>query len=155
MSHHLPEISDELVVAEVTAHSNFLVNTGATGTRFLSEIRDNKKIMGIKCPTCGKVYVPPRSHCPVDFAKMTEWVDLSGKGTLSSYTVVRYEEPYLPKEPPFAYGVIQMDGADTGMAHILGEVDLDKIKVGMRLEPVFKEEREGSILDIAHFKPSS
>jgi uncharacterized OB-fold protein len=155
MSQNLPEISDEPVVVEVIAHSNFLVNTGATGTKFLSEIRDNKKIMGIKCPTCGKVYVPPRSHCPTDFAKMSEWVDLSGKGSLTSYTVVRYEEPYLPKTPPFAYAIVQMDGADTGMAHFLGEVDLDKIKVGMRLEPVFKEEREGSILDIDYFKPSS
>jgi uncharacterized OB-fold protein len=155
MAQNLPEISSEPVVTGVTAHSNFLVNTGATGTKFLSEIRDNKKIMGIKCPTCGKVYVPPRSHCPVDFARMSEWVDLSGKGSLSTYTIVRYQEPYLPKEPPFAYGVIQLDGADTGIAHFLGQVDLDKIKVGMRLEPVFKEEREGSILDIDYFKPSS
>jgi len=154
MSQHLPEMSDEPIVAEVIAHSNFLVSTGATGTKFLTEIRDNKKIMGIKCPSCGKVYVPPRTHCPTCFVKMSEWVELSGKGTLSSYTVVRYHEPYMPKEPPFAYGVIQMDGADTGMAHFLGEVDLDKIKIGMRLEPVFKEEREGSILDIDYFKPS-
>jgi len=155
MTPNLPEIPDTPVNVEVIAHSNFLVNTGATGTKFLKEIRDNKKILGIKCPGCGKVYVPPRLHCPTCFTKMTEWVELSGKGTLSSYTVVRYEEPYLPKPVPFAYAVIQMDGADTGMAHVLGEVDLDKIKVGMRLEPVFKEEREGSILDIDYFKPSS
>ncbi len=155
MSHHLPEISDEPVIAEVIAHTNFLVSTGATGTRFLKEIRDNKKIMGLKCPGCSKVHVPPRLHCPTCFVKMTEWVELSGKGSLTSYTVVRYQEPYMPKEPPYAYGVIQMDGADTGLAHFLGEVDLDKIKIGMRLEPVFKEEREGSILDIDYFKPSS
>ncbi len=155
MSQHVPEISEEPVVAEVIGHFNFLVSTGATGTKFLTEIRDNKKILGIKCPSCGKVYVPPRLHCPTCFVRMSEWVELSGKGTLSSYTIVRYQEPYMPKEPPFAYGVIQMDGADTGMAHLLGEVDLDKIKIGIRLEPVFKEEREGSILDIDYFKPSS
>jgi uncharacterized OB-fold protein len=137
------------------AYSNFLVSTGATGTKFLSEIRDNKKIIGIKCPGCSKVYVPPRLHCPTCFVKMNEWVELSGKGTLSTYTVVRYKESYMPQEPPYAYGVIQMDGADTGLAHLLGEVDLDKIKVGMRREPVFKEQRDGSILDIDYFKPSS
>lgn len=155
MTQNLPEIPDTLVNVDVIAYSNFLVNTGATGTKFLKEIRDNKKIMGIKCPSCGKVYVPPRLHCPTCFARMSEWVELSGKGSLTSYTVVRYEEPYLPKQPPFAYGIIQMDSADTGMSHFLGEVDLDKIKIGMRLEPVFKEEREGSILDIDYFKPSS
>ena len=155
MSHYIPEISEEPIIAEVTAHSNFQVTVGATGTKFLKAIRDNKKIMGITCPACKKVYVPPRSHCPTCFDRMSEWVDLSGKGSLTSYTVVRYPEPYMPKEPPFAYGIIQMDGADTGLAHLLGDVDLDKIKIGMRLEPVFKEEREGSILDIDYFKPSS
>lgn len=155
MGKYIPEISEEPIVVEVPAHSNFLVSVGATGTEFLKAIRDNKKIMGIKCPSCGKVYVPPRLHCPKCFVRMSKWVELSGKGTLSTYTIVRYEEPYMPKKPPYAYGVIQMDGADTGLAHFLGEVNLDKIKVGMRLEPVFKEEREGSILDIDYFKPSS
>ncbi|MCJ7522902.1 MAG: OB-fold domain-containing protein [Dehalococcoidia bacterium] len=61
----------------------------------------------------------------------------------------------MPEEAPYAYGVIQMDGADTGLVYFLGEVDFDKIEIGMHLEPVFKEEREGSILDIDYFKPSS
>ena len=63
MTENLPEIPDTPVNVDVIAHSNFLVSTGATGTKFLKEIRDNKKIMGIKCPSCGKVYVPPRLHC--------------------------------------------------------------------------------------------
>jgi uncharacterized OB-fold protein len=151
----LPEISEEPAFADVVAYSNFVVSCGTTGTKFLKTIRDEKKIMGIKCPSCSKVYVPPRTHCPTCFVRMSEWVDLDGKGTLSSYTVVRYEEPYQPKPVPFAFGVIQMNGADTGMVHVLGDVDLDKIEVGMALEPVFKEEREGSILDIDYFRPSS
>ena len=155
MGKYIPEISEEPINVEVMAHSDFLVSTGATGTRFLSEIRDNKKIMGIKCPQCARVYVPPRLHCPECFVRMTEWVDLSGKGTLSSYTIVRYKQSYTIKDVPFAFGLIQLDGADTAIAHFLGDIDLDKLKVGMRFEPVFKDEREGSILDIDYFKPSS
>ena len=143
------------IVAEADSISNFQVTAGATGSKFLIDIRDNKKITGIKCPSCSKVYVPPRLHCPTCCVKMSEWVELSGKGTLNTYTVVRYKEPYQPKEPPIIYAVIQLDGADTGLTSILGEVDPDKVKIGMRLEPVFKEEREGSLLDIDHFKPSS
>ena len=86
---------------------------------------------------------------------ISEWVDLGSKGTLETYTVVRYKEPYQPKDPPIIYGIIKMDGADTGFYGILGEVDPDNIKIGMRLEPVFKDEREASLLDIDHFKPSS
>jgi uncharacterized OB-fold protein len=158
MTHHdkksVADIPEEPIVVEVQSHSNFLVTVGNTGNKFLTEIRDNKALMGIKCPSCKKIYIPPRLHCPACFVKMSEWVKLTGKGTLDTYTVVRYPEPYMPKEPPFAYGVIKLDGADTGIVHLLGGVDLDKIKVGMKMEPVFKEQREGSILDIEYFKPA-
>ncbi len=147
------DIPEDTIVVEVQGHSNFLVTVGNTGHQFMLELKDNKTITGIKCPGCKKVYVPPRSHCPTCFVKMTEWVKLSGKGTLDTYTVVRYKEQYMPKEPPYAYGVIKLDGADTGIVHMIGGVDLNKIKVGMKMEPVFKEQREGSILDIEYFKP--
>jgi uncharacterized OB-fold protein len=148
------DIPEDPIVVEVQGHSNFLVTVGNTGHEFLSQIRDNKTIMGIKCAGCKTVYVPPRSHCPTCFAKMTEWVKLSGKGTLETYTNVRYIEQYMPKEAPYAYGVIKLDGADTGIVHLIGGIDLNKIKVGMKMEPVFKEQREGSILDIEYFKPA-
>jgi uncharacterized OB-fold protein len=56
-------------------------------------------------------------------------------------------------KPPFAYGIILLDGASTGMVHFLGEVDSEEIKPGMRVEAVFKEERIGDILDIRYFRP--
>ncbi len=142
-------------VVEAESISTFQVTVGAIGSKFLIGIRDSKKIMGIKCPSCKKVYVPPRLHCPTCCVKMDEWVELSGKGTLDTFTVVRYKEPYQPKEPPIIYGVIKLDGADTGLPHIIGEVDPNKVKIGMRLEPVLKDEREASLLDIDHFKPIS
>jgi hypothetical protein len=49
--------------------------------------------------------------------------------------------------------VIRLDGADTGMAHFLDEVDFDKVHIGMRVRPVFAEQRRGNILDIKYFKP--
>ncbi|MBM3156803.1 MAG: Zn-ribbon domain-containing OB-fold protein [Chloroflexi bacterium] len=157
MTHHtkrsVADIPDNPITEEVVAISDFQVTVGATGSKFLFELRDNKNIMGIKCPTCKKIYVPPRTHCPTCFARMSEWVNLSGKGTLETFTVVRYQEPYMPKEAPYAYGVIKLDGADTGIVHMIGGVDLDKIKVGTKMEPVFREQREGSILDIEYFKP--
>lgn len=158
MTHHtnksIADIPDDPIMGEVVAISDFQVTVGATSSKFLFEIRDNKTIMGIKCPTCNKVYVPPKTHCPTCFSRMSEWVKLSGKGTLKTYTIVRYQEPYMPREAPFAYGVIKLDGADTGIVHLIAGIDLNKIKVGMKMEPVFKEQREGSILDIEYFKPA-
>jgi uncharacterized OB-fold protein len=53
---------------------------------------------------------------------------------------------------PIVYGVIQLDGADTGFVHMLGEVDSEQLRIGMRVQAVFKEKREASILDIKYFK---
>ena len=126
---------------------------GRTGSRFLIELRDNKKIMGTKCPACGRVYVPARSLCYVCFKPMDQWVEVSHEGTLMSYTMVYQSEPSYPVKTPFAYGIIKLDGADTGFAHIIGEVAPKDLKIGMRVKAVFKDKRVGSILDISHFKP--
>ena len=126
---------------------------GHTGSRFLIELRDNKRIMGTKCPVCHRVYVPARSFCYVCFKSMDEWVEVSNEGTLTAYTMVYQSEPSYPVKTPFAYGIIKLDGADTGFAHIIGELNSKDLRIGMREQAVFKENRIGSILDIQYFKP--
>jgi len=128
-------------------------SAGAVGSRFLIELRDNKRIMGIRCPTCNRVYVPARSVCKDCFAQLNEWVEVSDKGTLLTYTVCHQPNRVQPMAIPIVYGVIQLDGADTGFVHMLGEVDSEQLRIGMRVQAVFKEKREASILDIKYFKP--
>ena len=126
---------------------------GGVGSRFLTELRDNQRIVGICCSECGRVYVPPRLTCARCFRNMEHWVTLSGRGTLDSFTIVHYSEPHHPGPPPVAYGLIHLDGADTGFVHLLSEVDPGRLSIGRRVEPVFREKREGNILDIRYFRP--
>jgi uncharacterized OB-fold protein len=130
-------------------------SAGMVGSRFLIELRDNKKIMGIKCPTCNRVYVPPRSTCKYCFGKLSELVEVSQKGTLLTYAVAYQQNPVQPLETPIAFGIVQLDGADTGFVHMLGEVEPEELKIGMKVKAVFKvkKERQASILDIKYFKP--
>lgn len=128
-------------------------SAGAVGSRFLIEIRDKKRIMGTRCPTCNRVYVPARSICKDCFGQLDEWVEVSDKGTVLTYTVCNQPNPVQPVETPLVYGIIQLDGADTGLVHMLGEVDPEQLRIGMRVQAVFKEQREASILDIKYFKP--
>jgi uncharacterized OB-fold protein len=126
---------------------------GDTASRFFIELRDNTRIMGTRCAQCNHVYVPPRATCVHCFGTLDEWVELDGRGTVQSYTTVQYALPVHPLDPPFVYGIILLDGATTGLTHFLGEVESEKLKIGMRVKPVFKEQREGNILDIKYFKP--
>lgn len=126
---------------------------GETATRFFAAIRDERKIMGTKCSQCGKVFLPPRKTCIHCFTRNEEWVALSSEGELVSFTVARRQLAALPKKTPVIYGLIKLDGADTALLHMLGEVDPSKVKIGMRVAAKFSDERKGSIMDIDYFKP--
>lgn len=128
---------------------------GAVASRFFRELRDKALIFGNKCGSCGMVFAPPRSVCPNCLDNIEEWVQLPGTGSLTAYTVVHYSysDHCQPRKPPYALGIIRLDGAHTGLCHLLGEVELDEIRVGMKVVAVPSQERKGNILDIAYFKP--
>lgn len=130
-------------------------SAGATGSRFLTTLRDKAKIMGMRCPTCNRVHVPARSVCKDCFAQLKEWVEVSDKGTVLTYTIDSESKPIQPTDAPVVYGIIQLDGADTGFVHMIGGADPEQLRIGMRVQAIFKpkEERIGSVLDIKHFKP--
>ena len=129
-------------------------HAGKVGSRFYREIRDNCKIWGTRCDQCERVYIPPRETCPRCFCDISEWAEVGDVGTLLTYTVVKYAVPGIqPQKPPYAMGIIQLDGASTGFMHLLGEIDLESIGIGMRVKAVFRDEREGNYLDIKYFKP--
>ncbi|RPI97169.1 MAG: Zn-ribbon domain-containing OB-fold protein, partial [Spirochaetales bacterium] len=131
----------------ITAMSRYYA--GRIGSRFYIELRDRQKIMGIKCPKCGRVYAPPRQMCGPCFYPMNEgdMVEIGPMGTVVSYTRVEYDSAVMPRKYPSIYTLIQLDGADTALPHFL-ECGAETVEPGMRVEPVFAEERKGNILDI-------
>ena len=156
----MPTVTEKLEGMDVWIYHGqiYIPNTysaGTVGSRFLIELRDRKRIMGTRCPTCNRVYVPARSICKDCFGQLDEWVEVSNKGTVLTYSIEYEPKPIQPVKPPIVYGIIKLDGADTGLVHMLGEADPEQLRIGMKVQAVFREEREGSILDIKYFKPIS
>jgi len=129
-------------------------SAGPVRSKFLLSLRDYQKIMGTRCSSCGRVHVPARSTCPKCFEDMEEWVEVGQEGILESYTVVYKPEPVYIADTPFVLGIIKLDGADTSIVHRLGEIDSEKVRMGMRVRAVFSEKPKGDIRDIKYFKPS-
>jgi uncharacterized OB-fold protein len=129
---------------------------GDTASRFFISLRDDQKIIAPRCGTCGKVFMPPRKVCPACFTENTEWVDVSGEGTLVSFSVARRRLEAIPadKKLPVIWGLVRLDGADTALLHYLDEVDPGDVRIGMRVKAVFAGQRTGTIRDISHFKPA-
>ncbi len=127
---------------------------GAVGSKFIVALRDEQRILGVRCEACAKTFVPPRETCERCFADLTEhWVEVSGEGEVTGFTVVRYPEPYQPQEPPYVLALIRLDGTDTPLAHILDCGDVENARIGMRVKAVFAEEPQENILQIACFVP--
>ena len=127
---------------------------GRVGSTFITTLRDKKKIMGVKCPVCNKVYLPPRQTCERDLTDIRDnWVEVQPSGEVVNFTVVRYDDKYLPRKAPFVMALIKLDGADTPIVHILDGVSPEEVVIGMKVEAVFSSSPTNNILDIAHFAP--
>jgi hypothetical protein len=126
---------------------------GEVGSRFLISLRDEAKIIGNRCSRCNTVYVPPRKNCGSCFEDIDQYVELGDEGIVTAHTIVRFKYPVQPVDPPFAYALIHLDGADVGLVHIIKD-DLDKLKNGVRVRARFKDlhQRTGHILDIDSFQ---
>lgn len=150
------ETHDYMIIDSGKASQPFNYSVGIYGSKFFQALRDERKILGIKCHECSKVYVPPRKVCADCYVAMKDFVEIGPKGTIGSFTILRYAfidpETGLQKPVPYGYGYIRFDGADTLFQHYIHIEDETKIKIGARVEAVFSPERKGTIKDIAYFR---
>ena len=114
------------------------------------------RIIGQRCPVCRKVYVPPRSACPVDGVATTDEVELSDRGTVTTFCIVNV--PFLGQRitPPYVSAYVLLDGADIAFLHLILDIPAEEVRMGMRVEAVWKprEEWGTTIENISHFTPT-
>jgi hypothetical protein len=131
--------------------------------RFFLKIRDKKEFWAVKCPNCGAVWVPPEivcGKCKIRIEdKPQNWLKLGPRGTLlAAYHVTGAREidpstGWHPDGQVFnPIGFIRLDGGNewTLMAHVMEEPDARNLRPGMKVEPVWKpqKERRGTMQDI-------
>lgn len=114
------------------------------------------RILGQRCPSCGKVYVPPRAACPTDGTPTTDEVELSDAGTVTTFCIVNV--PFLGQRitPPYVSAYVLLDGADIAVLHLILDIPADQVRMGMRVKAVWKprEEWGTTIENISHFAPT-
>lgn len=126
--------------------------------RMFDEIATNRRILGVQCPSCGSVLLPPREFCDACFQRTGQWVDVADTGVLQAFSVIHLEFVGQVRKPPYIYAEIVLDGSATRLIHtiegISPEEAREKLKPGMRVRAVWKEGTEptGSLDDISHFE---
>ena len=148
----------KILFNEWAPNAQYAWDAGVAIGRYLAELKEGR-LIGVRCRKCRRIVIPPRNVCEWCFRPMDDWVALPDSGTVNTFSLcyVTWDMRYLtvPEIP----AVIDIDGTrpSVGFMHMLGEVEPDDVKIGMKVQAVWKspEEREGSILDIRYFRPIS
>lgn len=131
--------------------------TGPVMGKFLKAFK-GKKILANKCPECGRLQLPPREICAECRVRATDWVEVGPEGVITVYDVAYYASPDPlsgeSRETPYCSAHFLLDGCKghETLWHELKPSDIDKVKKGARVRPVWNEERVGAITDIKYFE---
>jgi uncharacterized OB-fold protein len=130
-------------------------SASAEESRYLVALRDGK-IIGQRCPACGKVYVPPRGACPTDGVPTTTDVELPDYGTVTTFCVVNVPFQGQRVPPPYVAASILLDGADIAFQHLILGCDPAGVRMGMRVRAVWKPRDQWGTTseNIDHFEPT-
>ncbi len=91
------------------------------------------------CTACGKPHLPPGPVCPFCLGDTLAWRRASGRGTVTSWTVVH--QPYFAAfKDALPYNVIQVELAEGPRltANLVGAAN-DVLRVGLAVEIVFDD----------------
>ncbi len=90
------------------------------------------------CIACDRLIFYPRELCPSCMSSELEWREVSGKGHVHTYTVIRQAaHPYFQQHVPYLYGLVQLvEGPRMFTNFLMAE---DEIEIGQPVEAVFKD----------------
>jgi uncharacterized OB-fold protein len=108
-----------------------------------------QRLVAQRCAECGRLRHPPRPMCPQCHSLSIEVVELSGRGTLYSYSILHH-----PQHPAFDYPVlaalVDLDEGVRMVSNLVG-VEPNDIRIGMPVEVEFEEQDVGTHLP--RFRP--
>lgn len=118
---------------------------GPVLSRFFTALRD-RQFVGVKRPD-GSVMVPPKEYDPDTSQGLDEIVEVADEGVVTSWSWVSAPRPQQPLDHPFAYALVQLDGAATPFLHVVDAGDESNMETGMRVKARWADETVGSITD--------
>ena len=103
-----------------------------------------------KCMHCGQLHFMPRYLCPHCWSTDLEWVEISGRGRVYSFTVMRRPaDPAFSDLAPCVVALIDLDEGPRMMAGVVGE-DALGVAIGDPVTVIF--EPRGGEAKVPQFK---
>ena len=99
---------------------------------FLEEARAGR-LRGIRCAKCGELAIPPKQFCPGCQERNWTPLPLAGKGTITSFTVIRIAPRGRAAEAPYAVAVVKLEEGVSLLGRIV-DIPLDTLRTGLPVQ---------------------
>lgn len=108
---------------------------------FFDEARAGR-LSGIRCGKCGELAIPPKQFCPGCQGRNWTPAPLAGKGTITSFTVIRIAPRGRGAEAPYGIAVVRLDEGVSLLGRVV-DIPLDTLRTGLpvRFRPLVTGEQ--------------
>lgn len=150
-----PSEKDPVTMLVVPSSIQIQHTASAPESTFLRALEEGK-LLGARAGKDGKLYFPPREADPATGQPMTEFVELPDKGTVTTFAIINIPFAGQRIKPPYVAAYVLLDGADIPFLHLVTEIEASEVRMGMRVEAVWKPREEWGlgIDNISHFRPT-
>jgi uncharacterized OB-fold protein len=144
------------ITVQVTPSSIEIHHTASLPESAFLRGLEEGKLLGARTGKDGKVYFPPKEADPATGLELDNFLELPDKGTVTTFAIINIPFAGQRIKPPYVAAYVLLDGADIAFLHLIQEIDATEVRMGMRVEAVWKPREEWGlgIDNIEYFKPT-
>ncbi|HXY64096.1 MAG TPA: OB-fold domain-containing protein [Mycobacterium sp.] len=154
----VPDTTDDRdpVTVQETPSSIEIQHTASLPESAFLRALEEGTLLGARTGKDGKVYFPPKEADPATGLELDNFVELPDKGTVTTFAIINIPFAGQRIKPPYVAAYVLLDGADIAFLHLIQEIDASEVRMGMRVQAVWKPREEWGlgIDNIEYFKPS-
>ena len=104
-----------------------------------------------RCDRCDELIWYPRRFCPFCAGTDVSWAEVSGRGTVYSYTIIRRGSGAFRHAGPYVLAYVELDEGPRMLTNVVG-ADPESVHVGQPVHVVFDDTGDGEA--IPRFAPA-
>lgn len=144
----------QVLSAPHTLEFTYTRSTGPIIGRYLAGLAQ-RRVLGIR-GTDDRVIVPPQEYDPrtAETLGVDRLVEVADEGVVTTWSWNPVPRDGQPLDRPFAWALVQLDGADVPLLHAVDVASPRDIHTGMRVRARWADERRGHATDLTCFEPA-
>lgn len=111
-----------------------------------------KKLVGLQCSNCNRVFFPPRLVCGKCLIKPDRWVDVRDTAIVTTFTITYVVDDETGEVIQKPIVLVRHDGTDsTGLAELNPEIRFQDTYIGMPVKVKWNDVTEGNLMDLEYY----